>query len=133
MIIEEFVTREVHLGNGDETYDEIIYLSVRRSIRELFGRFGEITQTLREATEIKIKNPQKVINNVAEQYSLSEAQKENILIAFGAEPEYDKYGIANAVIQAAQKEKTWEKSVELERVGGNLISLSIEGFKSFDE
>lgn len=133
MIVEEFVTREVHLGNEGELYDEIIYLSVRKSIRELFGRFGEITQTLREATEIKINNPQKVINNVVEQYRLSEAQKESILIAFGAEPEYDKYGIANAVAQAAQKEETWEKSVELERVGGNLISLSVEGFKSFDE
>ncbi len=133
MIVEEFVTREVHLGNEGELYDEIIYLSVRKSIRELFGRFGEITQSLREATEIKIKNPQKVINNVVEQYRLSEAQKESILIAFGGEPEYDKYGIANAVAQAAQKEETWEKSVELERVGGNLISLSVEGFKSLDE
>lgn len=132
MIVEEFVTREIHLGNEDELYDEIIYLSVRRSIRELFGRFGEITQILREATEIKIKNPQKVINNVVEQYRLSETQKENILIAFGAEPEYDKFGIANAVAQAAQKEETWEKSVELERVGGRVIALPIEEFKSFD-
>jgi len=132
MIVEEFVTREVHLGYGDELYDEMIYLSLRRSIRELFGRFGEITQTLREATEIKIKNPQKVINNVVEQYRLSEAQKENILMAFGAEPEYDKYGITNAISLAAQKEETWEKSVELERIGGKLISLPIEHFKTLD-
>jgi len=131
MIIEEFVTREIHLG--DEVLDEMIYLSVRRSIRELFNKFGEITQILREATEIKIKSPQKVINNVVEQYKLSEAQKENILIAFGAEPEHDKYGIANAITLAAQKEETWEKSVELERVGGNLIALPIEEFKSLDE
>jgi len=133
MIIEEFITREIHLGNEGELYDEIIYLSIRRSIRELFGRFGEITQALREATEIKIKNPQKVINNVVEQYRLSEFQKENILIAFGAEPEYDKYGIANAMTLAAQKEETWEKSIELERIAGNLISLPIEDFKSLDE
>ena len=131
MIIEEFVTREIHLG--DEVLDEMIYLSVRRSIRELFNRFGEITQTLREATEIKVKSPQKVINNIVEQYKLSEAQKDNILIAFGAEPEYDKCGIANAITLAAQKEETWEKSVELERVGGNLIALPIEEFKSLDE
>ena len=131
MIIEEFVTREIHLG--DEVLDEMIYLSVRRSIRELFNKFGEITQILREATEIKIKSPQKVINNVVEQYKLSEAQKVNILIAFGAEPEHDKYGIANAITLAAQKEETWEKSVELERVGGNLIALPIEEFKSLDE
>ena len=131
MIIEEFVTREIHIG--DEVFDDMIYLSIRKSIRELFSRFGEITQTLREATEIKVKSPQKVINNVVEQYKLSEAQKENILIAFGAEPEYDKYGIANAITLAAQKEETWEKSTELERIGGNLISLPIEEFKSLDE
>jgi len=132
MIIEEFVTREIHLGNADELYDEMIYLSLRRSIRELFSRFGEIVLLLRESTEVKIKNPQKVINNVVDQYKLSEAQKENILMAFGAEPEYDKYGIANAITQAAQKEETWEKSIELERIGGNLISLPIEEFKSLD-
>jgi hypothetical protein len=132
MIIEELVTREVHLGNSDELLDEMIYLSLRRSIRELFGRFGEIIQTLRESTEIKVRNVQKVINNVVEQYKLSEAQKENILMAFGAEPEYDKYGIANAITLAAQKEETWEKSVELERIGGNLIALPIEEFKSLD-
>ena len=132
MIVEEFVTREVHLGNGDELYDEMIYLSLRRSIKELFSRFGEIIQALRESTEIKIKNPQKVINNVVEQYKLSESQKENILMAFGAEPEYDKYGITNAISLAAHKEETWEKSVELERIGGKLISLPIEHFKTLD-
>jgi len=132
MIIEEFVTREIHLGNANELYDEMIYLSLRRSIRELFSRFGEIVLLLRESTEVKIKNPQKVLNNVVEQYKLSEAQKENILMAFGAEPEYDKYGIANAVTRAAQKEESWEKSIELERIGGNLISLPIEEFKSLD-
>ena len=58
--------------------------------------------------------------------------KENILMAFWAEPEYDKFGIANAVTMAAQKEESWEKSVELEKFGGHLISLPIEEFKSLD-
>jgi hypothetical protein len=133
MIVEEMVTREIHIGNGDEIYDEIIYLSIRRSIRELFGRFGEIIQHLRESTEIKVRNPQRVINNVVEQYKLSEVQKANILMAFGAEPEYDQYGIANAVTLAAQKEETWEKSVELEKLGGKLIALPMEEFKALDE
>ncbi|MFX1535699.1 MAG: DUF932 domain-containing protein [Promethearchaeota archaeon] len=132
MIVEEFVTREIHLGNADELYDEMIYLSLRRSIRELFNKFGEIVLALRESTEIKIKNPQKVINNVVGQYKLSEAQKENILMAFGAEPEYDKYGIANAITLAAKKEESWEKSIDLERIGGNLIALPLEEFKSLD-
>ena len=130
MIVEEFVTREIHIGNDE--FDEVIYLSIRRSIRELYGNFGGIVQTLKESTEVKISNPQKVINNLVEHYKLREVQKDNILMAFGAEPEYDKYGIANAVALAAQKEETWEKSIELERIGGRLITLPIEEFKSFD-
>ncbi|MFH1648449.1 MAG: DUF932 domain-containing protein [Patescibacteria group bacterium] len=131
MVIEEFMTRQIHLG--DEVIDEMIYLSIRRSIMELFSRFGEIIQTLRATTEIKVNNPQKVINNVVEHYRLSETQKENIFMAFGAEPEYDKYGIANAITRAAQMEESWEKSLELERIGGKLIAFPIEEFKNLDE
>jgi len=70
---------------------------------------------------------------VVEHYRLSEEQKENILIAFGAEPEYDKYGIANAVTRAAKNEENWEKSLDLERIGGRLITISTEEFKNWDE
>src|SRR3990172_6092263 len=79
MVIENMVTRQVHLGNGEEDSDEIIYLCIRRSIKELFSRFGEIIENLRDRTEIKISNPQRVINNVVKNYGLSEVQKENIL------------------------------------------------------
>jgi hypothetical protein len=133
MVIEELMTRQIHLGNGNDEFDEVVYLSIRRSIKELFGRFGEIIQILRETTEIKVRNVQRVINNVVEHYKLSETQKENILIGFGAEPEQDQYGIANAVTRAAQREEGWEKSLELERIGGKLIALSREEFKKWDE
>jgi hypothetical protein len=133
MVIEEFKTRQVHLGNGDDGFDEMVYLSIRKSISELFGRFGDIIQTLRETTEIKINNPQRVINNVVEHYRLSETQKENILMAFGAESEYDKYGIANAVTRAAQMEESWEGSIELEKLGGRLIALPSAKFKNLDK
>jgi len=111
----------------------MIYLSIRRSIRELFGKLGEIIQTLRESSEIKVKNLQKLISNVVEHYRLSEGQRDNILMAFGAEPEYDKLGVANAVTLAARKEESWEKSLEMERIGGHLIALPAEEFKAMDE
>ena len=133
MVIEELKTRQVHLGNGEGGTDEDVYLSIRRSVRELFGQFGEIIETLRETTEIKVRNPQRVINNVVDRYRLSENQKENILMAFGSEPELDQFGIANAVTRAAQREPSWEKSLELEKLGGRLITLSSQEFKSLDE
>ncbi len=50
-------------------------------------------------------------------------------MGFGAEPEQDKYGIANAVTRAVQGEENWEKSLELERIGGKLVTLPSEEFK----
>lgn len=88
---------------------------------------------MRETTEVKIRNPQRVINNVVEHYRLSEDQKEHILMAFGAEPEADKYGIANAVTRAAQGETSWDKALELERIGGGLITLSADEFRAWDQ
>lgn len=102
-------------------------------MRELFGRFGEIIQILRETTEIKVRNPQRVINNVVDHYHLSEDQKEHILMAFGAEPEADKYGITNAVTRTAQYDENWEKVLDMERIGGELISLPGDEFRAWDQ
>jgi len=55
------------------------------------------------------------------------------LITFGAEPEHDKYGIANVVTRAAKSEENWEKGLELERVGGKFITLPREKFRKWDE
>ncbi len=133
MVIEEFITRQIHLGNGNNGYDEEIYVSMRRSIRELFGRFGEIVLALRESTEIKITSPLKVIGNVVEHYRLSEDQKASILMAFGAEPELDQYGIANAITRAAKTEENWERGLEMERIGGKVLALPMKEFKKWDE
>jgi hypothetical protein len=137
MVIEQFTTRQIHLGNGNGNgngeSDDMIYLSIRRSIRELFGRFGEIVQALRDNTEIKVRNIQAVINNLVEHYGLSEMQKANILMAFGAEPEQDKFGIANAVTRAARMEESWETSLELEKIGGRIITLTPDEFKVMDD
>ncbi len=133
MVMEEFLTRQIHLGNGHEESDDSIYLSIRRSITELFDRFGEITKSLRESTEVKVSDPQKVIRHVVEHYKLSEVQRDSILIAFGAEPDFDQYGIANAITLAAQSETVWESRLEMERLGGKLVTLPVSAFKQYDQ
>jgi len=35
-------------------------------------------------------------------------------------------------LSEAQKEEAWEKSIELEKIGGRLISLPMREFKSLD-
>ncbi len=43
--------------------------------------------------------------------------------------EADKYGIANAVARAAQKEKNWEKSLALERILREMTTLPSQQFR----
>jgi len=133
MVIEDLKTRQIHLGNGDTFFDNQVYLSIRQSIRELFGQFGDIIQNLRDTSEIKVNNPRTVIRNVVEHYQLSEVQKENILMAFGSDPEHDKLGIADAVTRAAQKEKRFEDRIDMEKLGGKVISLPNDQFRRFDD
>jgi hypothetical protein len=47
------------------------------------------------------------------------------LIAFGVEPENDKYGIANGVVMAGKNEENWEKRLKLKRIYRKLITLPI--------
>jgi hypothetical protein len=56
---------------------------------------------------------------------LSEQYKENILIAFGVEPENDKYDIANGVVMVGKNEENWEKRLKLKRIYRKLVTLPI--------
>ncbi len=132
MVVEQFVSKQVHLGTNNGANDSAVYISIRQSIQNLFNQFGEIVQSIRLTTEVRVKKPVDVIHNVVSHYHLTEEQKGAILIAFGAEPDADQYGIANAVTRAAHVEENWEKSLELERLGGNLLALPMKDFQAFD-
>ena len=54
-------------------------------------------------------------------------------MAFGAEPEQDQYGIANAVTRAAQYEENWEKALEMERIGGKIVTFLSDDFKELEK
>jgi len=132
MVIEDIKTRQVHLGNGDEVGDRLVYAQIAQSIEELFSRFGEVVERLRNGSDINIGNPSRVINNVVKQFGLSDKQKENILMAFGAEPDQSQYGIANAVTRAAHSEENFEAGLDLEKLGGRIITMNPRSFLTLD-
>lgn len=139
MVLEKLASRQVHLGNGNnehytdtELLDDQVYLSIRQSIRETFNQFGRIVIMLRESTEITISNPSQIINNVVREYRMTEEQKEQILMSFGMEKDKTKYGIANAVTNAAQSQSNFERVIEMERIGGRIIEMDNQKFKQLE-
>ena len=123
-ILEQFSTRQIHLGsNGDELQDDIIYLNIRRAIRETFDRFGEIVNLVRDSAVIGLPDIKVAVNNVVKQYRLTESQRENILMAYAVEPMETKWGLVNAITRAAKQEENFERTIEMERLGGRIIQL----------
>lgn len=129
MVMENLATRRVHLGSGAvDVEDDMIFLDIRRAIRGLFQQFGDIVNQLRDSTEVTLREPNLVINNVVREYGLSEKQKENVLMSFGMEPDRTQYGVANAITRAAQMEEKFESGLDLEKLGGRLVEMTPDNF-----
>ena len=132
MVMESLATRKIHLGSGAvDMEDDMAFLGIRRAIRGLFQQFGEIVNQLRDSTEVMVKEPNLVINNMVREYGLSEKQKENILMSFGVESDKTQYGIANAITRAAKSEENFETGLDMERLGGRLVEMPPGVFQEF--
>lgn len=134
MVMESLATRRIHLGSGGTSLDDDkVFLDIRASIRGIFEQFGTVVDQLKNTTDVMVKDPTLTINNVIREYGLSEQQKENILVSFGAEKDKTQYGIANAVTRAAQDEENFEGGLELEKLGGKLVEMKPEAFYALSE
>lgn len=132
MVMETIATRQVHLGMGGSSLDDDkVFLDIRSSIRTMFDQFGNIVNQLRNTTEVSVQDPTFVITNVVREYNLTEKQRDNILMSFGAEKDKTQYGIVNAVTRAAQEEKGFENRLELEKIGGKLVEMKPDRFEAF--
>ncbi|RJR27631.1 DUF932 domain-containing protein [candidate division WWE3 bacterium] len=126
MVLEQFKTKQVHLGKGDggEFESGQVYNQIRLSIRHTFESFGAIVEMMKSSTDWRFDAAKiaTVIQNVVTRFNLTEAQKENLLVAWGAEPENTIYGLANTITRAAQSEKSFEGRYALEAIGGQILT-----------
>ena len=128
--MESTKVRQIHLGIKDG--DDAIYANLRDSIRDIFPQFGSIVLHLRETGFIGVIDPGRVIKNVVKQFRLSDQDREQVLMAFGAEPDSTQYGIANAFTRMAKTKESFVDQLELEKLGGVLIEMSPQQFGKFD-
>jgi hypothetical protein len=141
MIRQDFAKRKYHtgsrLGSDGETYDyyrddtlrarnEATVLEMRDLIRGALSDavFGRIVDTLRRAAEIHIVgDPVKTVEQLQTRFNLTNDERGSVLRALVEGGDLSMWGLANAVTRLAGDAPTYDRSTELEVIGGQILSL----------
>lgn len=67
--------------------------------------------------------PAEIVEVVADRFQLNDSEKENVLLQFMQGGDHSKFGLVQAVTRAAQDVESYDRAVELERFGGQIIEL----------
>lgn len=122
------VAIDYYKGDTQEATNRAFQLQVRDTVSAAFDqiRFNAELDKFREAAEQKIQGAkiQDVIEDVTRKFSLSGAEKDLALQRLIEGADLSKWGLANALTSLANDAPEYDRAVELERIGGNIIDLT---------
>ncbi|HWQ10801.1 MAG TPA: DUF932 domain-containing protein [Holophaga sp.] len=153
MIISEFAQKKAHLGvrfgeGSDEAFlidvsddarraaDDALWLGLRDHVSALTSADGlqRVLGTLRERAEDKVKgDPDAVIEVLADKFSLVEHERKSVLYSYLGEGDCTRWGLANAITQVANNHEDYDRAIELEKRGGDLMSTMGPAWKAIAE
>jgi len=110
-----------------EADNRAFLLKIRDTVRHAFDeiKFVEEIERLKAATEREIP-PAKIqdtVEEVTRRFSLTQGEGENVLGFLIRDGDLTQYGMANAVTSFANTVESYDRAVELERIGGQVIDL----------
>jgi polyhydroxyalkanoate synthesis regulator phasin len=137
------VVRKAHLGrrNGhdaiddaqeffrDETRqanDRAFFLSLQDTVGGMFDqrRFNLRLNKYRAASGMAIVNEvPEVVEIVAKRFSLTQDESKSVLSHLIKGGDLSQYGLANAITRAAQDVESYDRSTDMEAIGGDVIAL----------
>ena len=140
MIANDYRMRKYHVGRAndiegaaeffrDETRqrdDEAFFMKVQDLISAALDqtKFNTIVNSMREGTERRIEgDPVKVLENVAKTHMISDGESGNILNHLISGGSLTQYALGNAITRMAQDSDSYDRSTDLERVGGQVMLM----------
>ncbi|WP_094607193.1 hypothetical protein SPSIL_058000 [Sporomusa silvacetica DSM 10669] len=142
LIVKDYAQKRYHVGKqiesedsayeifSDETLaqdDKAFFMKVQDTVRTAIDevKFNlsveKLSGTMYESTG---PDPVKTVEILADQYILNQNERGSILRHFIMEGDNSKYGLINAVTRASQDIEDYTRATDLERLGGELLSLS---------
>lgn len=134
-------------GGGDEVYemlsdetlradDRAILLQVRDIVRAALdqARFAVTVEKMRSAAESqKMQDPIQTVELLSARLSLQEGEKPSILRHLIEGGDLTRWGMVNAITRAAQDIESYDRSTELEVIGGKVLELSKTDWRELAE
>jgi hypothetical protein len=147
MVLDERSVRKYHLGSkhdiGDQVYallsdttkkltDASLWATIRDVAKAAFDEkmFEGVVEKLNEATEDKIERPMEVIEITAKKYGLTEPEKAAVTRHFIEGGELNRFGLQAAITRTAEDLPSYDRASEFERLGGKIIELPKNEWKS---
>ena len=128
------VGRRVEMGEdysvyGDDTLkadDRALALKIRDSIRALAQPpwFARILAELRDATQQQpVSNPIAAVAELGKAYPIAQGERDSILMNLIRDADYSKWGLVNAITETANDHPSYDRAVELQRMGRRVLEL----------
>ena len=115
---------EATLAQDDKTFFMKVQDVVRVAVDE--AKFMLTVNKLRESTQIPLSHePVKSVELLADKFQLSENERGDILRQLFMSGDNSRYGLVNAVTSASKIAKSYERATDLERIGGEILSLPV--------
>jgi len=137
-LIREKIFKRVHIGRereigyvewSDETLelqDATLMAKIRDMITQTFDpeTFQKWIDEINNVARTEILKPTIAVNNIVKHFKLSESKKEALINQFARESP-TQWGLAMAVTRVAQNEENYEKQIELEKVGAQILEKKL--------
>lgn len=86
--------------------------------------FQQNLEMMRKAAGQKIeRTPQDVVELIAKKYNLNEGEEESVLAFLASGGDMTRWGLTNAVTRLANDITNYDRAVELERIGGQILEM----------
>ena len=143
MICKDFSQKKRHVGrqveSGDSAYelysaetlaqdDKAFFMKVQDTVRCAAdeAKFMLTVNKMREAMQIPLEHqPMQEVELLADRFSLTENECGDIFRQLFLSGDNTRYGLLNAVTAASQNAVDYERATELERIGGEILSLPV--------
>jgi hypothetical protein len=87
--------------------------------------FNDLLEFLRTGANNRIEgNPKKAVEVTAKKYAFGEAESDAVLMHFLQSGDFSQYGLMNAVTRSASDIESYDRATELEKIGGQIITLA---------
>lgn len=124
--ITELFTDETH-----EATDRAFWLQVRDVLDAALSeaRFHAIVDRMQASTEVELPaSPDRIVEVTTQRLGLSSEEGEAVMRHLFSDGDSTLYGLMNAVTRTAEDSKSYDRAVELERLGSDVLTFEREMF-----